>query len=86
MEREEIHRHIEEALDALHRREGELPMHSHRRASEIDQRRIIKEALKEWLDEKWAAFGKWSVRGLLAAGLVALITFILAVKGGWPLH
>lgn len=86
MDREEIHRHVEEVLDARHHRDGDLFSHAHRRAVEEDQRRIVKEALKEWLDEKWAAFGKWSIRGILAAGLAAIVTLILMVKSGWPLH
>jgi hypothetical protein len=45
------------------------------------QKRIIKEALKEWLDEKFAAFGKWSFFSLAAAGLAALVFFILWVNG-----
>jgi hypothetical protein len=42
---------------------------------------VIKEALKEWMDEKFAAFGRWSIIGIGAAALFALMYFILAVKG-----
>ena len=42
---------------------------------------VIKEALKEWMDEKFAAFGRWSIIGIAAAALFALMYFILAVKG-----
>jgi hypothetical protein len=41
-----------------------------------------KEAMKEWLDEQFAKFGKWSFFSLLSAGLAALIYFIL-VANGW---
>lgn len=41
----------------------------------------VKAALKEWLDEKFAEVGKWSVRGILAAGLAALAYFILTYHG-----
>lgn len=41
----------------------------------------LKEALKEWLDEKFAAFGRYSVYSLAAAGLASLIYFILTTNG-----
>lgn len=42
----------------------------------------IKEALKEWLDDKFTTFGKWSIATLMAAFLAALIYFVLWT-GGW---
>jgi hypothetical protein len=42
---------------------------------------LYKEAMKEWLDETFASVGKWTVRGIGAAGLVALLYFILWSKG-----
>lgn len=47
-----------------------------------DQKRIIKEAIREWLDEKYAAFGRWSFDGILAAALGAL-GYYLATHGGF---
>ena len=44
-------------------------------------KRITKEALKEWLDEKILTFGKWSLSTLMAALLAALIYFILWANG-----
>jgi hypothetical protein len=41
----------------------------------------VKEALKEWLDEKFVAFGKWSLASLAALGLAALVYFILTANG-----
>ncbi|HLP99271.1 MAG TPA: hypothetical protein VK149_12590 [Sideroxyarcus sp.] len=38
----------------------------------------LKEGLREWLDEKYAAFGKWSLHGLLASGLGALAYYLVA--------
>lgn len=45
-------------------------------------KRAFKEAMKEWLDEKYATVGKWTLRSLVAAGLTALLYFIL-VMNGW---
>ena len=41
----------------------------------------IKEALREWLDEKYAVFGQWSFHALMAAALVAMVYFILKMDG-----
>lgn len=41
-----------------------------------EQKKIMKEALQEWLDAKYAEFGKWTARGVLAAALVALVVFL----------
>ena len=40
------------------------------------QKAIVKEAIREWLDEKYSAFGKWTFHGLLAAALCALVYFL----------
>lgn len=50
-------------------------------SSEDDIKAALKEALKEWLDEKFASFGKWSLTALGAAGLAALVYFILTANG-----
>lgn len=42
-----------------------------------EQKEIVKEAIREWLDEKYAQFGKWSLHGVLAAGLGALIYYLV---------
>lgn len=42
----------------------------------------VKEALKEWLDEKFLTFGKWSAGAVAAAFLVAAVYFIF-VMDGW---
>jgi hypothetical protein len=42
----------------------------------------VKEALKEWLDDKFLMVGRWTVNGILAAGLVALVYAIL-IHQGW---
>jgi hypothetical protein len=46
------------------------------------QKDIVKEALQEWLDKKFAAFGKWSATSMLAAAFVGLV--YLWLRGhGW---
>ncbi len=49
--------------------------------SQEDVKIVLKEALKEWLDEKFSTFGKWSFRSLAAAAIFALIYFILTMNG-----
>ena len=46
-----------------------------------EMKKIYQEALQEWLDKKFAEFGKWSFYSLLAAGLFALVYFILWANG-----
>lgn len=51
---------------------------------EIDkdiQKEALKEALQDWLDKQFAAFGKWTLSGLASAGLVAIVYFILTSQG-----
>lgn len=47
-----------------------------------DVKAAFKEGLKEWLDEKFADFGKWSLGGLAAMALAALTYFGL-IASGW---
>lgn len=48
-----------------------------------EQKAIIKEAISEWLEAKYAEFGKWTLHGIIAAGLAAGVYF-LAVHGWLP--
>ena len=49
--------------------------------SEDDMRNALKKALREWLDEKYAEFGRFSLNAILAAAFAALIYFILHQQG-----
>lgn len=49
--------------------------------SETDVKAALKEALKEWLDEKFAILGKWSAGAFLAAVISALAYFIIQANG-----
>lgn len=46
-----------------------------------EHKKIIKEAIKEWLDEKAADFGKWTLKYLGTLVFGALIYFL--VSHGW---
>lgn len=50
-------------------------------ADEEETKRVIKEALREWLDEKYSEFGKWTLHGLMAALLAGLVVFIFWTQG-----
>jgi hypothetical protein len=41
----------------------------------------FKEAVKEWLDDMFAAFGRWSLMGIGAAAVAGLGYFLLTVNG-----
>ncbi len=51
----------------------------------IDHERIykeaVREALKEWLDEKFTTLGKFSLTSIAAMALAGLVYFILAWNG-----
>ena len=50
----------------------------------IEDKEIIKEAFKEWLEEKYAAFGKWALKSMLAMCLGAILVFLVThgmIKG-----
>lgn len=50
--------------------------------SEQETKEALKEALKEWLDDKLAQVGWWSIKTFAVAGLGALAYFIL-IMNGW---
>jgi hypothetical protein len=45
-------------------------------------KQVVKEALKEWLDEKFMEFGKWTISGI-AALVLAAIAYMILVAHGW---
>lgn len=40
-------------------------------------KRALKEALHEWLDDKFLMFGKWSMGAVMAAFFSAMVYFVL---------
>jgi hypothetical protein len=51
------------------------------RIGDDEMKRLVKDALKEWLDEKFLMFGKWSVTAVSATALAALLYFMLKMNG-----
>jgi hypothetical protein len=49
--------------------------------SDQDIKAALKEAIKEWMDEKVRAFGLFSLYTIGAAGIGALFYFILTMNG-----
>ena len=47
-----------------------------------EQKEIIKEAITEWLDSKYAQAGKWTIHGIIASA-IAFLGFFLATHGGF---
>jgi len=42
-----------------------------------EQKAVVKEAFKEWLDEKAAQFGKWTIKFIASAAFGALLYFLV---------
>ena len=55
-------------------------MSSDKEKIEVDKQ-IIKEAIQEWLDKQFAAFGKWSLVGILTMAMVGLFYLWLSAQG-----
>lgn len=46
-----------------------------------EKKRIVKEALQEWLDKQFAQVGRWTVRGLVSIGLGYAVYWYLTAHG-----
>lgn len=46
------------------------------------QKKLMKEAMKEWLDEQFAVFGRWAFSTLLAAAFIGIV-YLSLVGQGW---
>jgi hypothetical protein len=49
--------------------------------SDIEIKAALKEALKEWLDDRYAAIGKWTLGALAASALSAIAYAIITLYG-----
>lgn len=61
------------------KKNGKVP---DRRSTDAHTKAVMKEAIKEWLDERFAEFGRWSFWGIAAAAL-SLIAYFILTTGGW---
>jgi hypothetical protein len=49
--------------------------------SDIEAKEALKEALKEWMDDKFASFGKWTAGALAAMALTAIVYGLITIAG-----
>lgn len=42
----------------------------------------LKEALKEWMDERFSTFGRWSA-GTLAVAVLGAAIYLILISRGW---
>jgi len=53
---------------------------------ESSMREVFREAINEWINDKFKEFGKWSLKGLAALAFGVLIYFALVQHGWTPPH
>lgn len=49
---------------------------------DAEMKRIVKDAIREWLDEQFAKFGRWSLYTVLALA-TASILYLSLFANGW---
>ena len=42
----------------------------------------LKSAIKEWMNERFSEFGKWSLGGIMA-GALGLLAYLILLSNGW---
>ncbi len=52
--------------------------------SDENMKEAMKQAIKEWMDEKFATLGKWTFSSIAVLAVSALVFFILNLYG-WKL-
>lgn len=52
-----------------------------RRKQDEHTKELLKEAIKEWLDEKYKDVGRWTIGGFTALTVAALIFLVLWANG-----
>lgn len=46
------------------------------------QKEVIKQAIREWLDDAFADFGRWTIKGILAAAFCGAV-YLAMINAGW---
>lgn len=46
-----------------------------------ERKRLVKEAIDEWLDKKFTQFGKYSFMGIVAAGIAVVGYYFFTTHG-----
>lgn len=46
-----------------------------------DEKEVMKEAIKEWMDAQYAEVGKWFIKTLLVAGVTSFLFWYIAMRG-----
>jgi len=47
-----------------------------------EDKQLVKEALKEWINERFAEFGKWTAKGLAVAAF-GVFLYLYLTSQGW---
>jgi hypothetical protein len=46
-----------------------------------DQKELFKQAIKEWMDERYADLGRWAVKVILTTALTGLLWAYIQARG-----
>jgi hypothetical protein len=46
------------------------------------QKQAVKEALRDWLNDQFAAFGRWTFYGMASAAFAGLV-YLALIGAGW---
>jgi hypothetical protein len=49
--------------------------------TERDQKEVMKQAIKEWMDERYADIGRWTVKTAIVGGLASLLLWYISMRG-----
>lgn len=49
--------------------------------NDVDLKEALKEAIKEWMDDRMLQFGRWSFGAFASAAFFAIVYFVLTMQG-----
>ena len=58
-----------------------MTFENRRQTDEDNMKKIMKSAIKEWMDDRYTAFGKWTLRAIGVASLGVLAWLIIEMNG-----